>query len=119
VPRPPPKEKERARLGVCKHSALAHAHKERAANGKISPATLRNYIKAVKLFCEMKDIVITWKKITRGLPRARRFADDRAPTPDEILRIVEYPDRRIKAHYLHNVIIGNASRSMDLFELEP
>jgi hypothetical protein len=88
---------------------FAQAQKERVVNGEISPATLRNYIKAVKLFCEMKDIVITWKKITRGLPRARRFADDRAPTPDEILRIIEYPDRRIKAHYLHNVIIGNAS----------
>jgi hypothetical protein len=30
------------------------------------------------------------------LPRARRFADDRAPTLDEIRRIIDYPDRRIK-----------------------
>lgn len=44
----------------------------------------------------MNDIVITWKKITRGLPKARRFADDRAPTIEEIRRIVDYPDRRIK-----------------------
>lgn len=43
---------------------FAQAQKERVANGEISPATLRNYIKAVKLFCEMNDIVITWKKIT-------------------------------------------------------
>ena len=35
---------------------FAHAHKERVANGEISPATLRNYIKAIKLFCEMNDI---------------------------------------------------------------
>jgi len=74
---------------------FAHAQKERVRNGEISPATLRNYIKAVKLFCEMNDIVITWKKITGGLPKARRFADDRAPTLDEIRRIIEYPDRRI------------------------
>ncbi|MDQ3836284.1 MAG: site-specific integrase, partial [Thermoproteota archaeon] len=58
--------------------------KERVSNEEISPATLRNYIKAVKLFCEMNDIIITWKKITRGLPKARRFADDRAPTLDEL-----------------------------------
>jgi hypothetical protein len=75
---------------------FAQAQKERVTNGEISPATLRNYIKAVKLFCEMNDISITWKKITRGLPKARRFADDRAPTLDEIRRIIEYPDRRIK-----------------------
>jgi hypothetical protein len=54
--------------------------KERIANGEINPATLRNYTKAVKLFCEMNDIIVPWKKITRGLPRPRRFADDRAPT---------------------------------------
>ena len=75
---------------------FAQAQKKRVEKGDISPATLRNYIKAVKLFCEMNDIVITRKKITRGLPKARRFADDRAPTLDEIRRIIDYPDRRIK-----------------------
>jgi hypothetical protein len=44
----------------------------------------------------MNDVAITWKKITRGLPKARRFADNRAPALDEIRRIIEYPDRRIK-----------------------
>jgi hypothetical protein len=75
---------------------FAQVQKERVEKGEISPATLRNYIKAVKLFCEMNDVTIRWKKITRGLPKARRFADDRAPTLDEIQRIIEYPDRRIK-----------------------
>jgi hypothetical protein len=36
------------------------------------------------------------EKITRGLPRARRFADDRATILDEVRRIIEHPDRRIK-----------------------
>ena len=45
----------------------------------------------------MNDIVIPWKKITRGLPKGRKFADDRAPAIDEIRRIMEHPDRRIKA----------------------
>ena len=45
----------------------------------------------------MSDIPITWKKITRGLPKMRRHADDRAPTIEEIQKICEYPDRRIKA----------------------
>jgi hypothetical protein len=41
----------------------------------------------------MNDILIPWKKITRGLPRGRKTAEDRAATIDEIRRIVEYPDR--------------------------
>lgn len=45
----------------------------------------------------MCDIPIAWKKITRGLPKFRRHADDRAPTLEEIQKICAYPDRRIKA----------------------
>lgn len=44
----------------------------------------------------MNDILISWKKITRGLPKGRKWADDRASTLEEIHKIVEYPDRRIK-----------------------
>ena len=42
--------------------------------------TVRNYVKSIKLFCDMADLQIPWAKIARGLPRAKRFADDRAPT---------------------------------------
>jgi hypothetical protein len=70
--------------------------RERVEREEITAATLRNYVKAIKLFCEMCDIPIAWKKINRGLPKIRRFADDRAPTLEEIQRICEYPDRRIK-----------------------
>lgn len=44
----------------------------------------------------MSDVLISWKKITRGLPKVRRYANDRAPTIDEIRKVAEYPDRRIK-----------------------
>ena len=44
----------------------------------------------------MSDIPIPWKNITRGLPKILRYADDRAPTIDEIQKLCEYPDRRIK-----------------------
>jgi serine/threonine protein kinase len=47
--------------------------------------------------CEMADVFISWKKITRGLSRVKRYADDRVPTVEEIRKLVEYPDRRIKA----------------------
>jgi integrase len=70
---------------------------ERVNKKEITPATLRNYVKSIKLFCDMADLQIPWKKITRGLPKERRYAADRAPTIEEIKKIMEYPDRRIKA----------------------
>jgi integrase len=68
----------------------------RAQKGEISLSTIPNYLKAMKLFCEMNDIYVSWKKISRGVPRGRQAANDRAPTKEEILRLLEYPDRRIK-----------------------
>ena len=74
-----------------------HFQKERVDRKEITGATVRNYAKSIKLFCEMADIPIPWKKITRGLPRGKKYADDRIPTIEEIRKLLEYPDRRIKA----------------------
>jgi hypothetical protein len=38
---------------------FAETQKERVEKGEINPATLRNYIKAIKLFCEINDIAIS------------------------------------------------------------
>src|SRR5690348_15177941 len=70
--------------------------KERCMQKEISESTISNYYKATKLFCEMNDLTLNWKKISRGLPYGRKAANDRAPTLEEIQRLVEYPDRRIK-----------------------
>ena len=70
--------------------------KERVENKDITSGTLKNFVKSLKVFCEMSDISILWKKITRGLPNARQSANDRAPTIEEIKKWLEYPDRRIK-----------------------
>jgi hypothetical protein len=59
---------------------------------EISPATIRNYIKAVRLICEMNDVAITWKKS----PEACQEQDALQTTLDEIRRILEHPNRRIK-----------------------
>jgi len=70
----------------------------RVSRGEIAESTIPNYYKATKLFLEMNDAAtpINWKKISRGLPVGRRAANDRAPTKEEIRKLVEYPDRRIK-----------------------
>jgi hypothetical protein len=59
-------------------------YKDRYDRREISGSTIRNYVKVVKLLCEMNGITIPWKKITRGLPKGRQWADDRAPSIDEI-----------------------------------
>jgi hypothetical protein len=69
----------------------------RVNNREITGATVRNYVKAIKLICEMADIPIQWKKLTRGLPRAKSYADDRIPSMEELRRLLEYPERRIKS----------------------
>ena len=58
----------------------------RVERKEIVGATVKNFVKPLKLFCEMSDIPISWKKITRGLPKVNRYADDRAPTHEEIKR---------------------------------
>jgi hypothetical protein len=71
--------------------------KERVARGEIAESTITNYYKTTKLFCVMNDLLLNWKKISRGLPIGRRAANDRAPSIEEIRKLIDYPDRRLKA----------------------
>jgi len=45
--------------------------KGRVNSKEITGSTLRNYVKVLKLFCEMNDLLVPWKKLTRGLPKAK------------------------------------------------
>jgi len=40
-------------------------YKDRIDRKEISGATLRNYVKSIKLFCEMNDILILRKKVAK------------------------------------------------------
>lgn len=70
--------------------------KERVAKREIESSTIRNYYKAAKLLCDMNDITLNWKRLAKGLAKQKQAADDRSPTLEEIKKLIEYPDKRIK-----------------------
>lgn len=63
--------------------------KERLNRHEIVVSTIHNYLKPIKVLCSMNDIQVNWKKVTTGLSRERRYAEDRAPTIGEIRRLME------------------------------
>jgi hypothetical protein len=72
---------------------------QRVSRGEIAESTIKNYYRPTKLFCEMNGCaqMVNWKMISRGLPKGRQAANDRAPTMEEIQRLIQYPDGRIKS----------------------
>ncbi len=79
---------------------------KRAENKEISPETIKNYLKPVKLFCEMNGVIVNWKIISKGIKRGDRCSNDRPPSKEEIQKLLEYPDRRIKLIVLIMVSSG-------------
>jgi hypothetical protein len=80
--------------------------KERIDKGEITSGTLRNYVKAIKLFCRMNRIIVAWDIMSRSLPKVKQHANDRIPTIEEIKKLVEYPDRRIRPIVLLSLSTG-------------
>jgi F0F1-type ATP synthase assembly protein I len=50
---------------------------QRAERNEVSTETIKNYLKPVKLFCEMIGIIIIWKIISKGIIRGSRHSNDR------------------------------------------
>ena len=76
---------------------FARFQKERVNNKEISPSTVPNYFKSIKLFCQANRLsnIVEWKLVSKGMPRGLKVSDDRAPTLEEIQKLLEFPDRRI------------------------
>ena len=93
-------EKSRADKAWAQNIILNHMlrQKTRAAKGEISAATLPNMRKPIRLLLEMNDVIgINWTKISRLMPKARRYALDRAPTIEEIRMMLSDSDIRFQA----------------------
>jgi hypothetical protein len=66
--------------------------KNRHERGEIAAGPVHNCVKCVRLLLEMDDIFLNWKKISRMLPKVRRYALDRIPTIEEMREIFDTSD---------------------------
>ena len=80
--------------------------KQRIQKKEITSGTLKNYLKAVKLFCKMNRIKIAWEIISPTLPKVKQYGNDRVPSIEEIKKLIEYPDRRIKLIVFGSISTG-------------
>jgi hypothetical protein len=80
--------------------------KNQVDNNAKTGGTVGNYYYAVKLFYQQNDIEINWDKLERGLPPSSQVANDRSPSLEEIRKVIQYPDRRVKAIVLVMVSSG-------------
>jgi hypothetical protein len=69
---------------------------EKVSEGRIKPTTCVSMLPPVKLFCEMNDILLNWKIISRILPRYDTNAIDEAYTREQIKKMLEYCDLRTR-----------------------
>jgi hypothetical protein len=84
------------------------SHGKQRVNMKkdLAAGILQTVFRTIKLFYENNDLETTtstaaapinWRRISKGLPKARTKANDRAYTTEEIHKLVEHSDRRMKA----------------------
>ena len=64
--------------------------------GLITPGSCIICLPPVKLFCEMNDIILNWRKIARLLPRRENNASDEAYDRQRIKKMLEHCDLRSK-----------------------
>jgi hypothetical protein len=65
-------------------------------NGEITAGSCIVSLPPVKLFCEMNDIILNWRKINKLLPHGNGNAADEAYTREQIKKMLEYSDLRAK-----------------------
>jgi len=77
-------------------------HKEERVNkGELAPGTVKNFCRAIKLFCDMHDLTtLNWKRITKVLPKSKSASNDRAPNAIQKLLSRALSEQGIRPHAL-------------------
>ena len=57
----------------------------------------------------MNSILVNWRIISKGIKKGNQVSEDRPPSIEEIKRIMEYPDVRIKA--IVSIMISSGIRT--------
>lgn len=70
-------------------AAYIKEDKKRIESKEISPQTLPNHIKPIKVLLDSNRIAIHWKSLTKLFPRIARGSNDRAYTREEIQKMIE------------------------------
>lgn len=65
-------------------------------NGEITAGSCSVSLPPVKLFCEMNDIILNWRKMNKILPHGNDNAADEAYTREQIRKMLEYSDLRAR-----------------------
>ena len=65
----------------------------------VSGSTIRQHVQAIKHLLVMNDLetALNWEKLSKLMPKARKIGLDRAPTKEEIRKLLEYADIRLRA----------------------
>jgi integrase len=69
---------------------------QRIERGEISTKTIRNYFKPIKRFYEMNRTNVILENNIKGYKKGIRYSNDRPPFVEEIKKLIQYPDRRVK-----------------------
>lgn len=70
--------------------------KQRVLSKEITETTINNYIKPLKTFCDMNNIILNSKYIRKGVPKGRKSAIDRIPEFSEVKKLLHVSDIRLK-----------------------
>jgi hypothetical protein len=79
-------------------SFLDH-QKQRVEKGELAASTLQTFYAPIRAFCAVhqRDLpFIDWKGISKTLPESPTYSNDRAPTREEIQKVIQYPNRMMK-----------------------
>lgn len=93
--------------------------KQRVKNNEIQAGTLRNYLKGIKLLLDVNDIeTVKWLNLRKILPPNRRFGQDRTPTLEEIRKVYNIGDLRLKCFISMTVSSGVRAGAWEFLDVK-